>query len=89
MASASSLSYPAIISLTLLALQNGLQPILTKQYTAPGINRSTVILVQEVLKGAMAYALLYLTTSKKENFWKSTLTRLDTLKFLSTLSIDP
>jgi hypothetical protein len=62
--------YPAVISMALLALQNGLQPILTRRFTEPGINRSTVILVQEILKGIMAYSLLYMTTRRKESVWK-------------------
>ena len=67
-----TLSYPAIISLTLLAFQNGLQPILTRHYTEPGINRSTVVIIQEIVKGAMAYALLVITAKRKENVWKGT-----------------
>jgi len=40
--------------MALLALQFGLQPILTKKYTPKDINRSTVVLTQDVVKFAMA-----------------------------------
>ena len=44
------LSLPAIISMALLALQFGIQPLVTKKYTSPLIIKSTVILFQEAVK---------------------------------------
>lgn len=40
----------ALFYMVLLAIQFGIQPILTRNYTAPGINKSTVILMQEAVK---------------------------------------
>ena len=45
----------------LLALQFGLQPILTKRFTPTTINRSTVVLTQDVVKFFMAGSVLVVT----------------------------
>lgn len=45
----------------LLALQFGCQPILTKKFTPPKINRSAFVLVQDVIKFTMAAWMLYLS----------------------------
>jgi len=52
--------------MALLALQFGLQPSLTRQFTPPQINRSTVILVQEILKFCFAATMLHLSTTKDQ-----------------------
>jgi hypothetical protein len=49
----------------LLSIQFGIQPILTRQYTAPGVTRSTVILVQEVTKFCLAWIMLKLSGGMK------------------------
>lgn len=41
--------------MALLALQFGIQPIVTKKYTSPKIIKSTVIFMQEVVKLVIAY----------------------------------
>lgn len=48
----------ALFSMALLALQFGVQPILTRRYTPPGIIPSTVILMQEIVKFGIAYTML-------------------------------
>jgi solute carrier family 35 (UDP-sugar transporter), member A1/2/3 len=53
----------ALFYMFLLALQFGMQPLLTKRFTPIGICRSTVILVQEVLKFFMAVIMLGLSGS--------------------------
>lgn len=50
----------------LLALQFGLQPSLTRHFTPQGINRSTVILVQECLKFGLAATMLRLSCSTQQ-----------------------
>ena len=52
--------------MTLLALQFGVQPILTRHYTSPGITRSTVVLMQEVVKFVIGYTMLTLNGSFAE-----------------------
>ena len=42
----------------LLALQFGIQPILTRRFTPSGITRSTVILMQEIIKFGIAASML-------------------------------
>jgi UDP-sugar transporter A1/2/3 len=49
----------------LLSLQFGMQPTLTRSYTPKDICRSTVILVQEILKLFFAYMMLTISGSKK------------------------
>jgi len=48
--SSNSLSYKAIIAMFLLALQFGIQPVVTKQFTSKTIIKSTVIFTQEAVK---------------------------------------
>ena len=48
-----SLSYKAIFFMTLLAIQFGIQPIVTQQYTSKTIIKSTVVFMQEVVKLAI------------------------------------
>ena len=55
----------ALFYMALLAIQFGIQPILTRTYTAPGINKSTVILVQELLKFVMAFTMLTLSGNRQ------------------------
>ena len=55
----------ALFYMSLLAIQFGIQPILTRTYTAPGINKSTVILVQELLKFVMAFTMLTLSGNRQ------------------------
>ena len=49
--------------MALLALQFGAQPILTRSFTPKSICRSTVVLVQEIVKFAMAAMVLFFTGS--------------------------
>ena len=51
----------------LLALQFGIQPIVTKKYTSPEIIKSTVIFTQEIVKLLIAMIGITLNTSTK---WK-------------------
>jgi len=51
----------AAFYMVLLALQFGMQPLLTRRFTPVGICGSTVIVVQEVLKFFMALAMLRLS----------------------------
>jgi hypothetical protein len=44
----------AVFYMFLLALQFGVQPILTRRYTPQGITRSTVVLMQELVKFVIA-----------------------------------
>jgi UDP-sugar transporter A1/2/3 len=60
-----ALDSKAIFYMCLLAVQFGMQPTLTRRYTPEGICRSTVILAQEILKFALAYAMLNISGSKK------------------------
>lgn len=53
----------ALFYMFLLALQFGIQPSLTRHFTPPGINRSTVILVQEVMKFGLAATMLRLSNT--------------------------
>ena len=63
-----ALSGKAMFYLLLLALQFGVQPVLTRSYTPPGICRSSVVLVQEVLKFCMAGFMLRISNSAREAF---------------------
>ncbi|KAL7496284.1 hypothetical protein ACHAWT_004688 [Skeletonema menzelii] len=63
----SSLSPKALIFMCLLALQFGIQPIVTKKFTSPEIIRSTVIFTQEIVKLLIAMIGITLNTSTK---WK-------------------
>ena len=55
----------ALFYMALLSIQFGIQPILTRTYTAKGINKSTVILTQEALKFVIAFVMLNLTGNRK------------------------
>lgn len=57
------LSLPAIVSMALLALQFGIQPLVTKKYTSPAIIKSTVILLQEIVKLVIAMMGISLSSS--------------------------
>lgn len=54
-------NHKAIVYMILLAIQFGIQPIITRRYTSPTINKSTVLLVQEIVKFIMAYSMLFLS----------------------------
>ena len=56
------LSGKAIFYMCLLALQFGMQPTLTRKYTPNEICRSTVILMQELLKFILAYTMLNISS---------------------------
>jgi solute carrier family 35 (UDP-sugar transporter), member A1/2/3 len=56
----------ALFYMFLLALQFGFQPSLTRQFTPPGINTSTVVLVQEVIKFVFAATMLRLSCSTQQ-----------------------
>ena len=49
--------------LSLLALQFGFQPLLTKAYTPSNINRSTVVLAQDVVRFSVCCLFLFLSGS--------------------------
>jgi hypothetical protein len=51
----------AIFYMFLLAVQFGIQPVLTRTFTPPGITRSTVIMIQEVLKFVIAFTMIQLS----------------------------
>lgn len=57
----SGLGIEAILSMSLLALQFGLQPSLTRKFTPKNINRSTVVFTQDLVKFCMAAAALLIT----------------------------
>jgi UDP-sugar transporter A1/2/3 len=58
---AMSIGPEAFASMSLLALQFGVQPSLTRKFTDKSINRSTVIFVQDVVKFCLAGIALFLT----------------------------
>jgi solute carrier family 35 (UDP-sugar transporter), member A1/2/3 len=51
----------SIFYMSLLALQFGIQPVLTRKYTSKEATRSTVVLTQELVKFFMALAMLRIT----------------------------
>lgn len=55
----------ALICMCLLSLQFGLQPTLTRAFTPNGVCRSTVVLMQEVLKFCFAYIMLRASGTKQ------------------------
>lgn len=55
----------AIIVMVLLALQFGLQPILTRRFTPSTVCKSSVILCQEVFKFGLAASMLYMSGNLK------------------------
>ena len=56
-----------IIIMVLLALQFGLQPILTKSYIPQTVCKSSVVLCQEAVKFALAFFLLQIRGGIKES----------------------
>jgi hypothetical protein len=56
-----TLSGKAILYMILLAVQFGIQPILSRRYTSPHIIKSTVVFIQEIVKFIMAYTMLSLS----------------------------
>jgi UDP-sugar transporter A1/2/3 len=73
-----NLSMKAIVYMTLLALQFGIQPIVTKQFMAKSVIKSTVILTQEIVKLLIGITGIYLgqtsTTSTKTTRLSSNIT---------------
>jgi len=67
----SSLSPTALLFMFLLALQFGIQPIVTKKFTSPKIIKSTVIFMQEVVKLLIAAVGITLDSSTS---WKAVTT---------------
>jgi len=65
--SSSSLSPTALFFMGLLALQFGIQPIVTKKFTSPEIIKSTVIFTQEIVKLLIAMMGITLNSSSS---WK-------------------
>ena len=59
----SSLNQKAVMFMTLLAVQFGVQPMLVRKFMPQGICKSSVILTQELVKFAMAYVAYSSTTS--------------------------
>lgn len=59
--SSSGLGIEAIVSMSLLALQFGLQPSLTRKFTPKNINKSTVVFTQDFVKLCMAALALLIT----------------------------
>ncbi len=55
------LGVEALTTMSLLALQFGLQPSLTRKFTPKNINRSTVVFTQDVVKFFMAFAAINIT----------------------------
>jgi hypothetical protein len=64
--SSPALDRKALFYMFLLALQFGVQPVLTRRYTPPGITSSTVILAQEVVKFGIAFFMLRVSGSTSE-----------------------
>eukprot|EP00591_Stephanopyxis_turris_P010810 CAMPEP_0195506952 /NCGR_PEP_ID=MMETSP0794_2-20130614/482_1 /TAXON_ID=515487 /ORGANISM="Stephanopyxis turris, Strain CCMP 815" /LENGTH=455 /DNA_ID=CAMNT_0040633439 /DNA_START=55 /DNA_END=1422 /DNA_ORIENTATION=+ len=60
-ASSSAVNVEGLFYMFLLALQFGLQPVLTKRFTPQTVNRSTVVMAQDVVKFFMAGAFLVLS----------------------------
>lgn len=58
----------AIFYMTLLAVQFGIQPILTRRFTPQEITKSTVVLMQEVIKMGIAYMMLRLSGGEETAF---------------------
>jgi hypothetical protein len=52
--------------MTLLALQFGLQPILTKRYIPESLCKSSVVLCQEGIKFGIAFCMFHLCDEPKE-----------------------
>jgi UDP-sugar transporter A1/2/3 len=56
----------AIFYMFLLAVQFGIQPVLTRTFTPPGITTSTVILFQEVTKFVIAFTMIQLSGDTRD-----------------------
>lgn len=61
-----SLTPTAITCMALLALQFGIQPILVRKFTPQTINRSSVVLIQEVVKFGIAGSMYWAGTGKEK-----------------------
>lgn len=79
---APSLRLEAIASMTLLALQFGMQPALTRQYTPPTTCRSTVIITQECVKFVIAIFMLSSSGQLKASLEGWTVSKWLTIAFL-------
>lgn len=55
----------ALICMSLLSIQFGLQPTITRRFTPDGVCRSTVVLMQEVLKFCFAFLMLKISGTKQ------------------------
>ncbi|GKY90388.1 hypothetical protein MPSEU_000012800 [Mayamaea pseudoterrestris] len=64
--SAPALDAKAFFYMTLLALQFGVQPILTRTFTSNQVIRTTVVLAQEAVKLVMAFGMLNATGQIKK-----------------------
>lgn len=73
-------SRKAILFMSLLAIQFGIQPILVKNYTPRGICKSSVVLTQELVKGVIALSAFYGSTNAESR--KLELSRLTIRSFL-------
>lgn len=58
----------ALLYMFLLALQFGMQPMLTRKFTPKEICRSTVIMMQELLKLILAFSMLTISGSRESAF---------------------
>ncbi len=61
-----SLTFPALVSMGLLSLQFGLQPLLTKKYTPANSNKSVVVMTTEFIKFFLAGTSLIMSLSSKD-----------------------
>jgi len=52
----------ALFYMALLALQFGVQPILVHKYTSKRATKSTIILMQELIKFVLALSMLFLSS---------------------------
>jgi hypothetical protein len=64
---AAGLDHKALLYMGLLALQFGIQPLLTRKFIPKGICGSSVILAQEVVKFGLAYFMLTVSGAKKSS----------------------
>lgn len=80
--SSQSLSSKAFLYMGLLALQFGLQPILTRKFTPNEITRTTVVLAQEAVKLVMAFFMLRASGQTKQAFSNWTLRSSVTVAFI-------
>ncbi|CAJ1931371.1 unnamed protein product [Cylindrotheca closterium] len=59
------ISKKAILFMSLLAIQFGIQPVLVKRFAPRGICKSSVVMTQELVKGVIALFAFYGSTSPK------------------------